>query len=109
MGLPPSVRTVAIRAPSAIRLRSVLWLLFTTLLHFLRLEIVPIGFCQSRCIPDVRLPLLGHCVLINTLVTGNDHVQLVDPLISPVEASLAVLLRSVLRDQLDGRGEVLFG
>lgn len=109
MGLAPSVGTVLIRASSASRFRSVLWLLLTTLLNFLCFEIVPIGFCQSWCIPDVRLPLLGHCVLVNTLVTGNDHVQLVDPLISPVEASLAVLFRSVLRDQLDGLVEVLFG
>ena len=89
-----------------------LWLFFASYLRFLslvRFEVVPIGLREGRCIPHVCLPFLGHFFFIDAFVTGDRHVQLIDPLMSPVIAAFAVLLGPVPRNDLFGLFEVLLG
>jgi len=106
------VRAVAISTTSALRSGSDRCFSFATLLLsllFFRFEIIPVGLGQLWCIPDVSLPLFCHRVRIDAFVTRDEQIHLIDPLISPIIATLAVLLGPMPRDHLFGFFEVFVG
>ncbi len=57
----------------------------------------------------MSLPFFCHFVRVDAFVTRDEHVELVDPLISPIEATLAVLFGYMPRHHLLGFFEVFVG
>ena len=106
------MRALAISTTSALRSGSDRCFPFAALLLcllFFRFEIIPVGLGQLWCIPDVSLPLFCHRVTVDAFMTRDEQIQLIDPLIPPIIAALAVPPGPVPRDYLFGFFEVFVG